>query len=390
MKRSVWLKADAGDWESKKRRITAGLEAGVDWVLVNDVDVNAVRELGNIKIAAFTTNDVQVMEAEGTDSGQEAADAVIIGKKGEGDGTVELPKKLSDSTDVKAVRRGGANGGYIRILSKGHESLAEEIAKVGEYTIVSGEDWKIIPLENLIARIGGQTELVAGVNSSEEARTAFETLEIGANGVLIDSDDLNEIRSTVDLRDSADREALELEWATVVSVKSTGMADRVCVDTGSLMHSEEGMLIGSMARGLFFVHAETAESPYVASRPFRVNAGAVHAYVRSLGGKTRYLAELQSGDEIQIVNTKGETREAVVGRCKIEKRPMLRIEAIIGTKKGEDRIETLLQNAETVKVATQKGPKAVTALEVGDEVLVCYEHAARHFGEAIDESIIEK
>ena len=80
MKRSVWLKADAGDWESKKRRITAGLEAGVDWVLVNDVDVNAVRELGNIKIAAFTTNDVQVMEAEGTDGGQEAADAVIIGK----------------------------------------------------------------------------------------------------------------------------------------------------------------------------------------------------------------------------------------------------------------------------------------------------------------------
>ena len=91
-----------------------------------------------------------------------------------------------------------------------------------------------------------------------------------------------------------------------------------------------------------------------------------------------------------LQSPKGETREAVVGRCKIEKRPMLRIEAIIGTKKGEDRIETLLQNAETVKVATQKGPKAVTALEVGDEVLVCYEHAARHFGEAIDESIIEK
>ena len=91
------------------------------------------------------------------------------------------------------------------------------------------------------------------------------------------------------------------------------------------------------------MHAETAESPYVASRPFRVNAGAVHAYVRSLGGKTRYLAELQSGDEIQIVNIKGETREAIVGRCKIEKRPMLRIEAEIETKKGNDRIETLLE-----------------------------------------------
>ena len=69
---------------------------------------------------------------------------------------------------------------------------------------------------------------------------------------------------------------------------------------------------------------------------------------------------------------------------------MLRIEAEIETKNGIDRIETLLQNAETVKVATKESPKAVTALEVGDEVLVCYEHAARHFGEAIEESIIEK
>ena len=256
--------------------------------------------------------------------------------------------------------------------------------------MVSGEDWKIIPLENLIARIGNETELIAGVSNSEEARTAFETLEIGSNGVLLDSDDVDEIRKTVELRDSGDREVLKLEWANVISVESKGMADRVCVDTGSLMGSEEGMLMGSMSRGLFFVHAETAESPYVASRPFRVNAGAVHAYVRSIGGKTRYLAELQSGDEVQIVSISGETREAVIGRCKIEKRPMIRIEAEIKTEETVDRIETLLQNAETVKVETRNGPKAVTSLSAGDEILVYYENSARHFGESIEESIIEK
>jgi len=49
-----------------------------------------------------------------------------------------------------------------------------------------------------------------------------------------------------------------------------------------------------MSRGLVFVHAETAESPYVASRPFRVNAGAVHAYVRTPDGGTKYLSELQA------------------------------------------------------------------------------------------------
>lgn len=37
----------------------------------------------------------------------------------------------------------------------------------------------------------------------------------------------------------------------------------------------EGMLVGSFARALFLVHSECAESRYIASRPFRVNAGPV-------------------------------------------------------------------------------------------------------------------
>jgi 3-dehydroquinate synthase II len=145
-----------------------------------------------------------------------------------------------------------------------------------------------------------------------------------------------------------------------------------------------------MSRGLFFVHAETAESPYVASRPFRVNAGAVHAYLRTPDGGTVYLSELESGDEVQIVDTHGRTRETVVGRVKIEKRPMFRVDAEVQTDEGVDTIGTLLQNAETIKVATSEGRKAVTDLEEGDEVLVYYEDTARHFGEAVEESIIEK
>jgi 3-dehydroquinate synthase II len=168
------------------------------------------------------------------------------------------------------------------------------------------------------------------------------------------------------------------------------MADRVCIDTGSLMDDAEGMLVGSLSRGLFFVHAETAESPYVESRPFRVNAGAVHAYVRNPEGGTNYLAELSSGDEVQVVDRDGGTREAIVGRVKIEKRPMFRIQAEVTTDDGVDRVETLIQNAETVKVATDEGRTAVTDLEAGDEVVVYYEDVARHFGEAVEESIIEK
>jgi len=388
MTRSVWLKADdeVGDWEARKRRITAGLEAGVDWVLVDRRDVGRVRDLGRVNVAAFAGDDVHVMDAE-TDETPDP-DAVVVGKGGEGDGTVDLPSDLSGSADLTTLRRtDGPGGAYVRILDSEYESFAEAAADEADYTIVVGEDWQIIPLENLIARIGEETDLVAGVQSAEEAKTAFETLEIGSDAVLLDTDDPDEIRATVDVRNESEREHLDLEYATVTDVEETGSADRVCVDTASMLEHDEGMLVGSMSRGLFFVHAETADSPYVASRPFRVNAGAVHAYVRTPGGETKYLAELRSGDEVQVVDTAGNTREAIVGRAKIEKRPMFRVEAEL---ENGDRIETLLQNAETIKVATEAGRKSVTDLSVGDEMLVRYEAVARHFGEAVEESIIEK
>ncbi|MFA1610548.1 3-dehydroquinate synthase II [Halobellus rubicundus] len=402
MTRSVWLKADdtVGDWETRKRRITAGLEAGVDWVLVDEADVDRVRSLGDVSVAAFRTDSGTALiddVEEDTDADETPiddvdaegeADAYIVGKKGEGDGTADLPPDFAGSADLTTLRREDdrAQGAYVRIFSEDYEAFAEEAAQDAEYTIVVGEDWTIIPLENLIARIGEETDLIAGVTTAEEAKTAFETLELGADGVLLDSDDPDEIRKTVEIRDEAERETLDLQWAEVTAVERTGMADRVCVDTGNLMEHDEGMLVGSMSRGLFFVHAETAESPYVASRPFRVNAGAVHAYVRTPDGGTKYLSELKSGDEVQVVDSEGKTREAVVGRVKIEKRPMFRIEAEV----DGDRVETLLQNAETIKVHTREGRKAVTDLEAGDEVRLYYEQTARHFGEAVEESIIEK
>ncbi|QSG09988.1 3-dehydroquinate synthase II [Halapricum desulfuricans] len=391
MTRTVWLKADSevGDWEARKRRITAGLEAGVDWVLVDEHDVERVRELGAVEVAAFAHGDVQVMEAEGEEP---APDATIVGKDGEGDGTVDLPADFSGSADLSALRaNGGGDGGYVRIFDENYEAFAEAVAAEADYTIVVGEDWQIIPLENLIARVGEETHLIAGVQTAEDARTAYETLEIGADGVLLDTDDPDEIRRTVEVRDEAGRETLALQYAEVTAVEQTGSADRVCIDTANLMDHDEGMLVGSMSRGLFFVHAETAESPYVASRPFRVNAGAVHAYVRTPDGGTKYLSELQSGDEVQVVDSEGHTREAIVGRAKIEKRPMFRIQAELQREDGEtDRVETLLQNAETIKVRTREGRKAVTDLEVGDEIALYYEDTARHFGEAVEESIIEK
>jgi 3-dehydroquinate synthase II len=393
MTQAVWLKADdeVGDWDTRRKRITAGLESGVDWILVDGEDVERVKELGQVNIAAFK-NGSAALESEANSEAETGAeskpDAVIVGKDSEGDGTLDLPGDPSGSADISKLQQenGCTEGAFVRIQGEEYESFAQRAAADAEYTIVVGEDWKIIPLENLIARIGEETSLVAGVQTAEEARTAFETLEQGADAVLLDTDDPDEIRETVEARDASERETLDLTWATVTAIEQTGSADRVCVDTGNLFEHDEGMLVGSMSRGLFFVHAETAESPYVASRPFRVNAGAVHAYIRSPDGSTKYLSELGSGDEVQIVDTDGNTRETIVGRVKIERRPMFRVQAEV----EGDMIETLLQNAETIKVATREGRKSVTDLAVDDEVLVYYEETARHFGETVEEKIIEK
>ena len=62
---------------------------------------------------------------------------------------------------------------------------------------------------------------------------------------------------------------------------------------------------------------QCAESSYISSRPFRVNAGPVHAYCLATGGKTAYLSELRVGSEVKIVDAAGHSRTALVGRCKV-------------------------------------------------------------------------
>jgi len=135
------------------------------------------------------------------------------------------------------------------------------------------------------------------------------------------------------------------------------------------------------------VHSESIDNPYVASRPFRVNAGAVHAYTLAPGGKTKYLADLKAGDEVMIVNFQGKSQIAYLGRNKIEKRPMTLIEA----QAQEHPISLVMQNAETIRLVTPDGKAvSVTSLKSGDKVLAHIEKAGRHFGMQVDETLIER
>ena len=53
----------------------------------------------------------------------------------------------------------------------------------------------------------------------------------------------------------------------------------------------------------------------------------MHAYVAVPGGRTCYLSELRAGNEVIVVDKKGLQRTAIVGRVKIESRPLILVEA---------------------------------------------------------------
>ncbi len=55
----------------------------------------------------------------------------------------------------------------------------------------------------------------------------------------------------------------------------------------------------------------------------RFDSMQVHSYVAIPGGRTAYLAELRSGSEVLVADANGRTQTALVGRCKIERRPLV-------------------------------------------------------------------
>ena len=274
---------------------------------------------------------------------------------------------------------------FVDIGDPKSQEHAMSLAGKRDIVMVTTSDWTVIPLENMIAKFGGSgTKVFAVATSVDEASLFLTTMEKGVDGIVIDVDDPLLISKFNKLINESPKE--ELSEVTVVSVKPVEMGDRVCIDTCSMMSPGEGMLIGSYSNCLFLIQSESEDNGYVASRPFRVNAGAVHSYMEVPGGGTRYLSEIKGGDTVLLCDENGNTRVASVGRCKVEKRPLLMVTATDGRKE----YTVMLQNAETIKMVGIKGSVSVTKLKPGDKILARIETGGRHFGMAIEETISEK
>ena len=264
------------------------------------------------------------------------------------------------------------------------EAVLERLHK-GE-RVVLARGWEVIPVENLLAQ---SDSVLAEAATLDEARLAAGILERGVAGIIVSREAVADLKTIVaQCKMAQGRE--ELLPAVITRVESVGLGHRVCADTLSILRKGQGMLVGNSSAFTFLVHAETERNEYVAARPFRVNAGAVHAYVRLPGDKTTYLGEFKAGQEVLIVDANGETSLATLGRVKIEVRPMLLIEAQVKTEEGVKTGAVFLQNAETIRLTTPGGePVSVVGLKPGDTILCRLDEAGRHFGMRIREDIRE-
>ena len=284
--------------------------------------------------------------------------------------------------------RGKKVGRKFKVLSNNDIEKILISAKKGlDFVIVEVKDWKIIPLENIIAKLHKiHTKIFAIAKNQAEVRKMFSILEVGVDGVIFSSSSINEIREALVYLGTRN---FDLRPAKIIDIKEVGDGERVCVDTASMLHRGEGMLIGSRSNFLFLVHNESVGSAFTSPRPFRVNAGAVHCYTLSPDGTTNYLSEIETGSEVLVLDSKGRARRVTVGRSKIERRPMLMIKAQVGDEIGG----IIAQNAETIRFVKPNGHLvSVTHLKKGDSVLVYSKSATgRHFGmEVSDEYILEK
>lgn len=321
----------------------------------------------------------------------------------------------------------------------GQDTALGLIGSVEWIVITCQEDredgWIMIPAENLISSCQNTgTKIAAVVDRVGDVGGLARALELGIDALCIDAVDATENGELWDALIDAKEERRSAAAANADNVrgvtgdgstgpsiptivqgtcrrvapaggKSTVLADRVCIDLVQSLKPTEGCWIGSSAKIMALVLSEAAQSSFVPSRPFRVNAGPVHSYVvMGDGASTKYLSELSAGDEVLVVDVvSGSERPVAVGRLKIEVRPCVQVGLLAPqspsqTKEKASHGQVFLQQAETVRLGQTLGDDSflrITDLEYKEDVqasdvLLRVVGLGTHVGKAYSGKVTEK
>jgi 3-amino-4-hydroxybenzoic acid synthase len=345
-------------------------------------------------LAGKKPDDEATKDAASTKDGAGAKDAA--GAKGAKEakpaGIDVLLRKFStqDELDALATANRATNGsattpvaGFIGVRDDRTLRLSCSGAMALPYTVIHFADPTKIPLEIVLAAAeSAEGKLVTVVDGLEEAAIVFDVLERGSDGILFTPRSADDVFALARLLEATTPQ-LELSTLTVESIRHVGLGDRVCVDTCSHFEEDEGILVGSYSSGFVLCCSETHPLPYMPTRPFRVNAGALHSYTLGPDNRTNYLSEVGSGSALLAGGADGRTRRVVVGRAKLESRPLLEIR----THAEDGRLVSLtVQDDWHVRVLGPGGKVLnVTELQAGDELLGYLAADKRHVGLPIGE-----
>ncbi|MGD1837187.1 MAG: 3-dehydroquinate synthase II [Nitrososphaeraceae archaeon] len=354
--------------EKNKELIFEPLNYGSDLNFI----LESIEDISDIKILKIEPSLVKNKKRFKTIFDSDYADIIICKT------LMDIKTKKSKNKPIAYYKKVNSNSDILEIESAAAQNV--------DYVIVDSDNWKIIPLENIIANLQkSNTKIFTTANNSEEVRTMFTVLELGVDGVILSTNEIDQVKNS---KKHMNEISFKIQPCEIIDVKEVGVGERVCVDTVSIMQKGEGMLIGSSSNFLFLLHNESEGSSFTSPRPFRVNAGAVYCYTILPNGNTKYLSEVESGTEILVVNQNGSSRKVTVGRSKIETRPMKLIKGLGNGIEGT----VIVQNAETIQFLDENGNLIpVTELKKGDKILSYYKPArGRHFGVEVNEYILEK
>ena len=278
--------------------------------------------------------------------------------------TLQVAASLHISPDGKIINAQEALvGAAVSVSSSDAQQKALALVGSVEWIFIEASGQQMITAENIIAAAQGTgTRLAVRCSRASDVNGLAFALQVGVDALVIPAEALDgcdgdggeageaseggvallealqiakaqrlEILGPAppfasDASSAAADPRVELVEATITSITSGGVGDRVALDLTRLLHEGEGCLLGSSAKRLALVLGETAASGFVPPRPFRVNAGPVHQYVLLADGSTKYLSEVTAGDAVLAVRASdGAGRPCVVGRCKVEPRPMLKV-----------------------------------------------------------------
>ncbi|KAL1510396.1 hypothetical protein AB1Y20_000043 [Prymnesium parvum] len=354
---------------------------------------------------------LDVRRGGSTDMASGLFDRLLVADSQASPATEPRPPTVRLTAEGRLMENDRCAGACCRIDSPEEQNAALALVGSVEWLLVEGSRAPMITAENLLgAAEATPTRIAVAIHSAADVGGLAFALERGVDALVCDAlllegrgggaiTEALQIckaqrleRGSSSAFPAAQRNegaGIELRAARIKGVVPGGTADRVALDFTRLMSDDEGCLVGSSAKALALVHAETVESGFVPPRPFRVNAGPVHSYVLMADESSKYLSELKAGDTVLGVSRDGSTRPAVVGRCKVEPRPVVRVDFELS--EASETAHVFLQQAETVRLATPVGCAAlpVTAAARDGAILVRTTTAGTHVGKAIGARVVE-